>query len=122
MCVPLLSDGLKVGFSTHNIANFCEDISSDISNSIVSQIVSLPWASYGMFNAEFLATHALRWKECRLPSIAQAESITETPLVESMTYSSMWTVESQVDVPFFDKFVCEWSYVMLCVLYITFPM
>ena len=50
-----------------------------------------------MFNAEFHATHALRWKECRLPSIAQAKSITETPLVESMPYSSMGSVESQVD-------------------------
>ena len=53
-----------------------------------------------MFNAESLGTRALRWKECRLPSIVQGESIMETPLWSAKPCSSMGSVESQVDVLF----------------------
>ena len=88
-------------FSTHPMADFSEKIGGDVPNLVVPHgREASARAIEGVFDTEFLAACTLGWEECRLPSIAQAESVPEASFGRANPCSSMGSVESQVDAPF----------------------
>ena len=66
------------------MADFSEKIGGDVPNLVVLHgREASARAIEGVFDTEFLAACTLGWEECRLPSIAQAESVSEATFVES---------------------------------------